>query len=41
MNILHQKLKDDFVLQAIKLILSIFYLDLCLQGHIGDLKATL
>ena len=41
MNTHHQKLKDYFVLQAIKLILSIFYFDLWLQGHIGDLKATL
>ena len=38
MNTLDQKMKKKFTLQAIKLILSIFDVDLWLQGHIGNQK---
>ena len=41
MNTLCQTMKEEFALQAIKLILSIYDLDLWFQGHIGDQKYML
>ena len=42
MNVLDQKLKDDFTLRAVKQVLSICALDQRLQGHhISDLKPLL
>ena len=41
MNILHQQMKMKFSLLAARHVLSIFDLDLLLQGHISDLKSSL
>ena len=35
------KMKEDFVLQVVRLLLSIYSIDLLLQGHIGGLKHLL
>ena len=41
MNQLNSKMKKEFVLQAVRQILCIFDLDLCLEGHSGDLEPLL
>ena len=41
MNTLYQKMKEEFALQAMKLILGIFDLDLWLQSYRNELELLL